>query len=568
MRFLLQRKEETPGFRPESFIFIQIFLCLIFSYVMLRTFNFSKVTSFFGAIVFSFNAFVIMRLSPGVGLEYLFAYKWIPLILAFSKKYLDNGNKLDLLGLTIAFAFSFEGNISIVIASGLLWLLYILTSYRREIKSKFIIFAAPVFSVFIYAIKLFPIVDLVRNGESRFSQGVDGWRASNFDLYMFPKVFFPFKHEFTNGAFTPGVIAISLFFFGLILALVYFFKTKKQPFASFYFSIITLVLAFFITIENPIYYFFYSLPILKMVTIIPSFLIFFVIPIVFLSSYAFSRLLNFVKNTKFYYVIIFIPILVFAEVLIGPSTFGSKTYSFNFAKINYLSEVNGFSHYNLLKDQKPGLFIVKDNPKLFIYPYAISTLNLKTLNDFGYFFGCRDNRKLLNSNISEIKKRANYIFSMYPLEDSELKLLGKVDMNTMLKLKSHSVFENTIKYLSLYDTGWNDDIYLYVVNCKKDCALKDYSDNPVSFSIPIQNNNVTNGQISTSINYSKWLKAKNGKNILQSGKDEFDYMIVKGDGGETLSFTYFNPYIYIGLGISVISFITFIHLFLRFKSQK
>ena len=548
------------------FIFLQIFSCLISAYVMLKTFGFSKAVSFFGAIAYSFNGFVTMRLSPGVGLEYLFAYKWIPLILAFTKKYLDNRKGLDLLGLTIALAFSFEGNPNIVIASGVLWFIFLLVEYRKVILCRYKILIVPILSLFIYALKLFPVIDLISNKESRFSQSIGGWRASNFDIPMFPRAFLPLKFGFTNGVFTPGVLAVLFFLIGLTCALVIWRKTKKPVFEGFYFVLLIFIPAFFITIENPVYYFFYSLPILSMVTIIPSFLIMFIIPIVFFSAYGFSLLLK-VLGKRFYLVAVaIIPTLVFLEVLVGPSTFGKNTYSFNFAKMNYVDEVSNFSHYNVLKEQKPGIFSVIDNPKLFIYPNSIAILNLSTLNNPNYFFGCNNSEALSNMSLEETKKRSDYILSMYPLADKDITLISKVDMNTILKLKSHAVFENVDKYLALYDTGWNDDMYIYSVGCIENCTLKNYSKNPTSFKVDVSSQNFSfDKTVSTSINYSKWLKAKSNGKYLSTSKDGLSYVSLRGDIGDSVSFYYINPYIYVGFVVSFIFLIVSVIIFFRLK---
>ncbi len=550
------------------FISLQIFFCLVSAYVMLKTFGFSKAASFFGAIIYSFNGFVTMRLSPGVGLEYLFAYKWIPLILVFSKKYLDNRKGLDLLGLAIVFAFSLEGNTNIVIAAGVLWIVYLLTEYRKLFLSRFKILIVPIFSLFIYALKIFPVIDLISNKESRFSQSVGGWRASNFDIPMFPKAFLPIKFGFTNGVFTPGILAISFFLIGLIVALIIWSRTKKPVLEGFYFVLITLILAFFITIENPIYYFFYSLPVLSMVTIIPSFLIMFIVPIVFLSAYGFSLLLKYLDKRIYLIAVVAVPALVFLEVLLGPSTFGKDTYSFNFAKMNYVDEVSGFSHYNVLGKQKSGLFTIINNPKLFIYPNSIALLNLSTLNNPIYFFGCNNQETLINSNLGEIKKHSDYIFSMYPVTDKDLTLIDKIDMDTMLKLKSHAVFENVDKYLALYDTGWNDDMYIYGVKCVGDCVLKNYSKNPAEFKIDVSDQTFSPDKvISTSINYSKWLKAKSNGKYLTTSKGELGYMSMRGNIGDSVSFYYINPYIYLGFAVSFISLVISVIIFRRLKSS-
>lgn len=551
------------------FIFIQIFLCGLFSFFMLRTFKFSKNTSLLGAVVFTFNGFITMRLSPGVGIEYIFAYKWLPLIFAFSYKYLKDFKKIDLLSLGIVFAFSLEGNPNLAIANGVLLIFFLLFRYKDVLKDKFRIVFAPIVAFLVYAIKVIPSFENLIFSDANVSFLSEGWRGSNFDLYMYPEIFFPIKSDFTNGVFTPGLIAIILFFFGFFVACRYYLKNKKQPFKGFRFVAFIFLLSFFITIENPAYEFFYSLPVLNKITIVPAFVIFYIIPIVFFTTYGFSIILSFFSRFKLikYLLVFAVPMLIFAEVLIGPSTFGNDTYSFNFAKMPYKTEITGFPHYNSLKDKQEGIYFIKDRPDIFLYPYSSALLNLKTLNDPTYFFGCRDDAKLANSDINEIKKRTNFIMTIRPSIDPDLKLIQKVSMRQILDHKSHSVFENMMDYLRLYEEDWNDDVFVYEVLCDNDCSLKNLSDNPFTFLISRGGGNSDNSKkVKTSINYSSWYKVYADGRKINIEKDDFGY--IQLPPAKNYTFYYINYPVYLGFFISLGTFFVLLSWFIKKELRK
>jgi hypothetical protein len=425
------------------YIILQVFTCLVFAYLMLLTFGFKKPPALVGAVVFSFNAFVTMRLSPGVGIEYLFTYKWIPIILALFVEYKNNPSFKKVLLLSIPCAFLLEGNLNIVISSVLLISVFSVF-FLKDLKPNILLL--PVFSFLIYAVKLLPTLPVLLSS-SISSQYQMGWRGSNYDPDMFPEIFFPIKVEFLNGYFTPGVIAISLFFFGLVVFLLK--RKRKRAGESTYLKpfLLIFVLAFLLTIEeNPLYQLFYSLPLLDKVTIIPSFTIFYILPIVVFSAYAFKFVVN-----KFGVVTYLIPALIFLEVLLGFSTFGPDSYSFNFAKMSYKTEPYDFKHFKVLSKLDDGYFFIRDRPDIFLYPYSVTAYDLKTLNTPAYFYGCRPER--------DYSKEADYVLTITPGDEYEF--VEEVSLSSILNHESHSVFEHKMEYYKLYNTGWNDSVYIY-----------------------------------------------------------------------------------------------------------
>jgi hypothetical protein len=568
------------------FILAQICLCAVFSYLMLRTFQFKKTSALLGAVLFTFNGFVVMRLSEGLGIEYLYTYKWLPLVLLATNKYLDQQDKRWLILLAISLAMLFEGNTNIVVSTVIMWLLYLFTEYRNSVKfiSKFI--GAGLLAVAIYAVKLVPFIDLALSNVSRFTNNTSGWRQGNIDWEMFPRILFPVQFNFNNAIVTPGVVGMILVLLGFLISMIFLVINRKPAFIGFYFAIVSLIFALFSTIEGPLYNLFYSLPVLNKLTQIPTFLIFYIIPFVLFGSYFVEKLTCEIEKTKIYSKLplvgviysLILPMLVFTEVLLGPSTFGNKTFSFNFAKMN-ISETYDFPHYKLLAKQPRGLFIFPDNANsyIFLYPYGITQANLITLNGYHYFYGSLSEKDLVAAGLNEVKTRADYIISLNPVEnDPDLRLLGKVSMSKTKDFRSFAVYANLYDYQNLYSTGWNDDLYIYKVTCVTNCALKNYSQNPVEFPIFLDSND-TRATISTSIAYSRWLHVTYQGKEATIGKDPYGYLTVKlnpSEGGadatfksvRRLYFEYINPYIYFGFAVSLGAFVAVIAIL--FKAKK
>jgi uncharacterized membrane protein YfhO len=202
----------------------------------------------------------------------------------------------------------------------------------------------------------------------------------------------------------------------------------------------------------------------------------------------------------------------------------------------------------VLARKDPGNFVVIDEPHLFNYPYASVLQNLHTLNSPNYYFGCNDDTALISSELIDVSRKADYLISMNEINSSDLRHIETVSLSNLLEHKSHAVFERKAEYLSHYETGWSDDLYLYETNCegKGGCALKNISDNPLSFTLHTKGRE---GEILTSINYSPWLKVGD----LSTHEDEFGFLSVTGPFVGKLEFTYINPYLYIGFAISLAS---------------
>ena len=551
------------------FILLQLFLISTFSFIFFRELRFNKAVSFFGAVVFTFNGFVTMRLSPGVGIEYLYSYKWIPLIMVFTFLYFKNYRTFDLVLLSLSFALSFEGNLNIVISMWFFWFLLIVFVYGKDaVKNIKKLIFVPVLSFFIFAIKILPFLYLMKTSTGRISESVGkGWRINDkIKMGEFWSYFPPFRHLFGAAVFTPGLIASIFFFLCLIVLLVRVF-TKKKIDKIFIFFLLSIFMGFILVTYNPLSDFLFKLPLFNRLTIVPAFMVLIFVPAYIMSVYGLDMSVKFlmkkinIKNKSFVdlfgkFIVLGISCLVFLEILIGPSTFGNNTYSFNFAKMDR-DEVYAIPPYNVLKDLKPGVFLFYDNSDTFLYPYAVSILDLYTLNTFKYFYSPVEDKELLKkASLFDIEGRTDYILSTQKLEDRNLILLKEVSTSGLIDdFDSYSILDKRYNYLNLQsDLSWEEKLYIY---SSTDNTAEKYwkrtDNNPVMASFVRENEkDGVSKKVYSSIKYSPWWKIA-GKNEIKIGKDDFGYLWLDGvNPGEKVEIFYFNPFIYLGMLLSII----------------
>jgi len=564
------------------FILLQLFLISVFSLIFFREMGFDRIKSLFGAVVFTFNGFVTMRLSPGVGIEYLYSYKWIPLIITFTFLYFKNHRNFDLILLSLSFALSFEGNLNIVIAMWFFWILLVTFVHGKDaVKNIKKLIFVPILSFFIFAIKILPFLYLMKSSTGRISESVGkGWRVNKIEMLEFWSYFPPFRHLFGSAVFTPGLIA-SIFFFLCLVVLLVRISTKKKTDKILTFSLISIFVGFVLVTYNPFSDFLFKLPLFNRLTIVPAFMVLIFVPMYVMSVYGLDMFIKFlVKKIKvkfkgftflFGKIMAFgISCLVFLEVLAGPSTFGNNTYSFNFAKMDK-NEVHKIPPYSTLKDLKPGVFLFYDNSDTFLYPYAVSILDLYTLNTFKYFYGPVEEKELLKkASLLDIENKADYIISTKEIEDGNLVLLEEVSTSSLIHdFNSYSIIDKRYNYLNLQsDLSWEEKLYIYSsISDISDECWKRVDNNPVIASfVKESGDNDNNGNINSSIKYSPWWKVY-GKSDIKIGKDNFGYLWLSGvKPGEKVEIFYFNPFIYLGMLLSMIGL--FCVLFSGIKERK
>src|SRR4030066_2381790 len=199
------------------FIALQILMAGVFCYLLFRKLGFGKFVSVVPATAFMFNGFVAMRLSPDVGPEYLYTYKWIPLIMTLLCEYFENQNFKNVALLGIATAFLFEGNPNIVFSAGIFLAIFVLLNFRKiGFKGLLRLLPIAVICLSIYAVKLVPAMDLAAAAGGRISREVSGWRRSQMDLDRVFYFYTPKLMAFKSPLFTAGIIAFALFLMGII----------------------------------------------------------------------------------------------------------------------------------------------------------------------------------------------------------------------------------------------------------------------------------------------------------------------------------------------------------------
>lgn len=554
------------------YLAFQIFLTGVFSFLMLREVGFKKYSSLIGAMVLTFNGFVIMRLAPGIGTEYLFSYKWLPLIILFSFSVFKNLQKKDWIFLALSLGFVFEGNTNIAIAIWILWGVLILFITNLKFFSHFKdILKISFFALAIFAIKFLPGVDLMINSPGRISEVVTGWRVTRVSIERIISYFLPLKDSYLAGPFTPGLVGFIIFFLGFLLV-IYFIFLRRKILEIQIFGFISLILGLFFTSAGSLSDYVFSLPLLNRLTINPSFYIFLLLPIgIFAAS-----LINFVyeRYSKYenYFNLLFLGVcfLIFIEILLGPSTFGKGSYSFNFNKME-ISEVEKYPVNKFLLENTKGNFVFLEEDELFLLPNSVQLNNQLNLNRSDYFYGTSYFKDLsLNERLPNYKIRAENIISTRDLDDKDLQLIGKIDMREYLKdFDSNSILVIRNKYFKyIKETGWDEYLRVYKVSENIPTkSLVNYSNHPNSISFLLNENNILDNDLVTSISYSKhWVVTNSGGEKLTTEKDSNGLMIIKNvKPYENIFLNYINIYIYLGFLISLVAFCYFVYKFYKFE---
>lgn len=505
-----------------------------------------------------------MRLSPGVGVEYLFTYKWLSLSLYFLSKYLDEDREKYLILLAVSVAFMFEGNMNIAISSVLLIMLYLIFNLKRVVNriGGFILMSFLAFSI--YSIKMLPFLDLSTKAGSRLEGSASGWRVSRIPLNEFIDYLLPKSHGFGNGMFTPGLVGLTVSITGLVLLILYRRKDKVSIF-----SITAFIVGILLVTDNYLSHAIFSLPFFNKLTISPAFLVFLTLPLsIFASNISPSK--RYLKLLPYC-----LAVLVFVEVLLGYSLLGAESYSYNFRKMNK-SEYKSFPHYNILKNLEPGVVYATEPYRFFLFPYGVQLNNLFFLNGYTYFYGSNLNEELtsygdivsnvtvkgeerefkfpsLNSNeLDSIMTKATYLLSTYPLSNDFLTLVSEVDYLTLDGMESDAVSKlmPDIRSQNLYG-NWDGFLRVYKVAYFKN-SVSAITGSPTSISFSVKEKNIVNQHVDTSITYSNWWTSSK-ENTLS--KDAFGFLKITGPSvGEKVTLRYINPFIYIGFLLSLLSF--------------
>jgi hypothetical protein len=541
------------------YIVLQTFFTLLFAFIYFRIIKLSKPAAFVGSTMLTFNAFFTMRLSPGVGVEYFFALKWIVLSLGFTHLYITHKKMQFLLMLSVSLAFMFEGNMNAAVVGGLIWGIYALWLFKfKEIQ----LYAAPLLAGLIYSIRLLPGFYLMLTAGGRISETAQGWRVEKIDPVKLWEYFLPLAQLFQTPAFTPGLVGFVLFICGFW----YFaFKYKNLETGRIFLAhILLLTLGLILVTNNPASDLIFKLPALNRLTILPAFILFLLIPLVTISALFANELVRIKRYGIFVGVISFI---VFFEVLIGPPTFGAKTYSFNFLKMDYQQEMQKLEYYNFVKDfNKVGILL--DDRELLLFPSFNAFHKVYLLNDFKYLYTSTLPLELTKrTNFSEAKKYADYVVATREIVKGTrlLKTLEvpRFDQGTF---SNYAILDRVFLYDKLQDFRWDHTVKIYEPLSKSVVSVKKDNAHPTTHKFTSQAINYEkNGNLITSITYSPFWHASGNANII---KGKYGYLVLTSIAKNTnTTLTYINPFIYIGFFGSLISFAVISFILLQHKDE-
>lgn len=529
------------------FMLLQTFFTLLFAFTFFRILRISKGASFLGATLLVFNAFFSLRLSPGVGIEYFFALKWIVLALAFTHLYFESFSKRYIYLISISLAFMLEGNLNIAVVGGIFWFIYTLLTFKKLSKE---LVAIAVFSFFVYSVKIIPALHLIMTAQGRIGETVQGWRTERIPVLDFWQYFLPINQLFKTPMFTFGMAGSILFFAAIIWFIVKYRQSSKSIEYIIPSAIIFIIGAFLVT-QNPISSLVFALPFFNRLTILPAFIILLLIPsVIFIARFADE----FSKKFKYGVLIGLVPFVVFVEVLVGPPTIGSKTYSFNFLKMQHKTEMQKLEYYNFLAGkQKVAMFT--DDMGLFTFPGYNAYLNVFTLNDFKYLYGSTNIEEMAQrDNLSEISKYADIFMAAREMKTGTKKL-GEIEIPRFdgENYQNYAVMDRAFDYDKMQDFRWDYKIKLYEPLNKSVVSVKKANTHPTKHTFVVQKNNFEkNGNVITSITYSPFWKTSQNVKLV---KGAYGYLNIENAKiGNTITITYINPYIYLGFAISAVAF--------------
>ncbi len=542
------------------FLVLQTFFTLAFAYIFFRVLKLNKGAAFLGAVMWVFNAFFAMRLSPGVGVEYFFTLKWITLALTFTHLYFESKKTKHLLFLAISLAFMFEGNMNMAIVGGGMWLIYTLFVFRKQTHK---LISAPIIGFLIYAVRLIPGLFLIATAQGRISETVEGWRVERILISNFLEYFLPIKQLFQTPLFTPGLFGIIFCIAGVIFLLIRFKHLDTlKPLVLV--SLLFLILGAVFSTANPISDLMFSLPFFNRLTILPAFIVFVLFAVVMLSALAANE---FIKTYIYGAFVGFLPFIFFAEILIGPPTLLSKTYAFNFLKMNYKQEMRKLEYYNFMQDS-PKVAIFLDDRRLFTLPSYNAYLNVYTLNDFKYLYGSTViNDFAKRTNLAEISKYADVFIAAREMRRGTKKLDEiKIPRFDDENFDNYAVIDRAFNYDELQLFRWDYTLKLYEPLERTTTSVKKNTSHPTSHTFIVQKQNIEqNGSVITSITYSPFWRTNNNSEIV---KGRYGYLnLTNAKVGDKIVLKYVNPYIYLGFALSLGTFVIVVYQLWKHKRE-
>lgn len=243
----------------------QIVLAYIFMCLFLQKIGFRKIISVFGAVSFSFSAYIIVWLTLAtIG----HAYIWIPFVLWCFEEFQENKKNRFFIGIILGLTLSsFAGHIQTTLFVYLTYSLWVLCDvmFSKKYKTLQIFFLSLIFSFGLSAIALLPAYEAYMQSVRGSVTPVSFYRSEALAFTSYIQAIFPdfFGHPVTRNWWGKINYAESAIYFGTIPFLLFLyglvnFQKKNRIYVSAF--VITLT-AFILSTENPISYVLYLLKI-------------------------------------------------------------------------------------------------------------------------------------------------------------------------------------------------------------------------------------------------------------------------------------------------------------------
>lgn len=233
-------------------IVLQPFLAALFTYLLLRHFKLSKVSSMFGGLVYAFSGFNLIWMEWN---ERTLVAAFMPLILLIVDKIIVEKKLIYALALSILMALQFfSGYPQLIIYTGILCLIWVV--FKRGFLNKKVVGLIPLsilLGLFLISIQLLPAFELLVNSQ-RVSEVISNvllyLPLQNLITFVAPDFF---GNHATGNFWGVGNYTLNVGYSGVItlaLAAVATFYLFKKTEVKFFLSI--LFISLLLALENPI----------------------------------------------------------------------------------------------------------------------------------------------------------------------------------------------------------------------------------------------------------------------------------------------------------------------------
>lgn len=255
------------------YIFIQPVFAAFFTFLFLKEIKLSKISSFFGGLVFAFSSYMIVWMEYGnIGHSIL----WLPFILFLAEKIVKKITLLNSLFLVLSLTFSvLAGYIQTTIYLFIFSFVYI--AYRlfqeKKLSIKTIVGVSTLFvlPIILSAIQLVPTIELF------LYSAREAYSADTILKLLIPPMhaitfFAPdfFGNPATRNYFIEGTYIERVSYIGVIPLLFFLLAVGKKVPGVFWFFLVSCGTVLFLSFNNPASFLIYSLKIPALSTGVPT----------------------------------------------------------------------------------------------------------------------------------------------------------------------------------------------------------------------------------------------------------------------------------------------------------